>query len=145
MSEERKYAGCIVDSLLYEPPMSDEYRKMYEAFSKRQLWIDGNLVPGAFQMNTAWYVQAPEEPTMFAEHAHPGEELIGFFSSDPATRELDGELEVVIGGEEYKITKSTIVFIPSNVPHELRINKITKPVFHFSVVNTPTYDNSSYR
>ncbi len=140
-----KYRHLIVDELLYEPPMDPEYRKIYEKFSHRQLWIDGNLVPGAFQMNTAWYTEAPAKDPIFAEHEHESEEIIGFFSGDPNTRELDGELEVIIEGEHHKITKSTMIFVPSGLKHAIRVLKVTRPIFHFSVVTSQTYNNASYK
>ena len=47
------------------------------------LWIDGDVCPGAFQMNTAWHcAPAPRDP-IFTEHTHDYEELIGFYGSDP--------------------------------------------------------------
>lgn len=144
-SNQGKYGHLIVDELKYEPPMSPEYREIYNRFSHRQLWIDGNIVPGAFQMNTAWYVKTPEKDPIFEAHSHESEEIIGFFSSDPDSRELDSELEVIIDGESHIITRSALIFVPSGLPHSIRIHRIGKPIFHFSVVTGKTYNNSAYK
>ena len=141
---ENKYGYLIVSDLKYEPPMTPEYRKVYEKFSHRQLWIDGNIVPGAFQMNTAWYDNTPELDPIFAEHKHESEEIIGFFSGDPSTRELDGLIQVIIDGEAHDLTRSSMIFVPSGVPHAIRVLKVTRPIFHFSVVTSNTYNNASY-
>ena len=60
-----------------------EYQEMYKKFSQRILWIDDKLVPGAFQMNTAWWFKVPERDPVFLEHCHDDtSEIIGLFGSD---------------------------------------------------------------
>ena len=48
-----KYEHLILSDLQYEPPMSPDFGEIYRRFAKRVLWIDGDLVPGAFQMNVS--------------------------------------------------------------------------------------------
>lgn len=115
---------------------------MYEKFSKRILWIDVDVVPGAMQMNTAWYYAVPEKDPVFPGHCHPDDELIGFLSSDPKDpHNLDAEIEVEIDGERQLLTRSTLVFIPGGVPHiSMRILRVGRPVFHFSIVTEKNYE-----
>ncbi|MDR0489619.1 MAG: hypothetical protein LBH28_00015 [Oscillospiraceae bacterium] len=128
---------------LQEPPnmMDPDFRKIYEKFSKRILWIDGNVCPGAFQMNTAWYFAVPERDPIFAEHSHGYSELIGFYGSNPDDPyELGGVIEFTIGGEAHRLTRTSLMFVPSDIPHNpMRILEVNKPIFHFSVVMNPEY------
>ncbi len=144
-NESGKYAKYIVQDTVNGPTMDPDFKKIYEKFSHRICWIDGEKVPGAFQMNTAWYHSVPERCPIFGEHSHDGDELIGFFGSDPEHPEdLGGEIEFEIDGEAHLLTKSTIIFAPAGVPHNpMRILKVDRPIFHFSVVSTPMYDGTN--
>ena len=50
-----RYSHLIVTELKKEPEMTPEFRELYNSFARRILWIDDDVVPGAFQMNTSWY------------------------------------------------------------------------------------------
>ena len=101
MEQSSKYGHLILSELRYEPDMAPDFREIYRRFAERVLWIDGNLVPGAFQMNVSWYKGVPALDPIFAEHSHASAEIIGFFGSDPEDpHELHGEIRVVIDGEE---------------------------------------------
>lgn len=150
MSEikEGKYKRYYVQDLQYPSELSTpEFAAMYEKFSHRILWIDGNIVPGAMQMNTAWYYAVPEKDPVFPGHSHPDDEIIGFFSSDPDDPyNLDAEIEVEIDGERQLLTRSTLMFVPGGVPHmPLRILRVGRPVFHFSLVTGKNYDGGAYK
>ena len=129
------------------PGMDPEFKKIYDKFAHRILWMDGNVVPGAFQMNTAWYYAVPERDPVFPEHVHPEDELIGFFGSDPDDPyELHAEIEVAINGEKRLLTRSTMIFIPGNMPHmPMRILKVDRPVFHFSIMRGGEYNGAAYQ
>ena len=46
------------------PVMDPEFTRIYQGFAKRILWMDGDVVPGAFQMNTCWWYKANREQTL---------------------------------------------------------------------------------
>ena len=49
-------------------------------------------------------------------------------------------MEFWVGGEQHILTKSTMVYLPPNVPHcPLIINRVDKPIFHYSVVMNAIY------
>ena len=100
MEQNSKYADLIMSELQYEPDMAPDFREIYRRFAERVLWIDGNLVPGAFQMNVSWYKEVPALDPIFAEHRHDSAEIIGFFGSDPDDpHTLNGEVHVILDGE----------------------------------------------
>jgi hypothetical protein len=120
---------------------SPAFREMYNKFAKRILWMDSNVVEGAFQMNTAWYFAVPERDPVFEEHVHNYDEMIGFYGSNPADPyDLGAEMEVTVNGEVHKLTRTTLMFLPAGVPHmPLSIKRVDRPVFHFSIVMNPEY------
>ncbi len=144
-NNEGQTGKYIIQDLQYPESASPEFQAMYQRFSKRILWIDNDVCPGAFQMNTAWYYAVPEKDPIFDEHSHNSDELIGLFSGDPDNpSELDGEIIIKIDGQEHRITKSSLIFCPAGVKHQMRIIKVDRPIFHFSVVTSPNYDNAAY-
>ena len=140
--------GKYILQELHDPNMgTPEYQEMYKKFSRRILWIDNNVVPGAFQMNTAWYHDIPEKNPVFEEHVHEYDELIGFFGSNPDDPyDLGAELEVTIDGETHLLTKTSLIFCPAGMKHmPLKFNRIDRPIFHFSVVVGPEYNGAAYK
>lgn len=140
--------GKYILQELHDPNMgTPAFQEMYKKFSKRILWIDNNVVPGAFQMNTAWYHDIPEKNPVFEEHVHEYDELIGFFGSDPGNPyDLGAELEVTIDGETHILTRTSLIFCPAGMKHmPLKFNRIDRPIFHFSVVVGPEYNGAAYQ
>jgi hypothetical protein len=134
----RKY---IVQDLKDPNMGTPEFQAMYKKFANRILWIDNNVVEGAFQMNTAWYFAVPERDPVFDEHAHDYDELIGFYGSNPDDPyDLGARMEVTIDGDVHELTRTTMLFIPAGLPHmPLSIKQVDRPVFHFSIVMNPEY------
>ena len=144
--ENGRWGHLIVSELKKEPEMSPEFRELYNSFARRILWIDDEVVPGAFQMNTSWYCSVPQVDPVFAEHRHPSPEIIGFFGTDPANpNELNGEIGVDIDGEAHIIKRSSLIFIPPDLPHAIHIYKVDRPIFHFSVVTEGQYNGAAYK
>ena len=134
---------------LKDPNMgTPAFQAMYKKFSKRILWIDDNVVEGAFQMNTAWYFAVPEQDPVFDEHVHDYEEMIGFYGSNPDNPyDLGAEMTVTLDGENHLLTRTCLLFVPAGMPHmPLRITRVDRPVFHFSIVMNPEYSGTgAYR
>jgi hypothetical protein len=125
-----------------------EFRELYDRFAKRILWMDGNVCEGAFQMNTAWYFAVPDRDPIFDEHVHDYDELIGFYGSNPDDAyELNGVIEFSVNGEAHRLTRSTMIWVPSGATHNpMRVLAVSRPIFHFSVVMNPIYDGkATYR
>ena len=140
-------ASRYIVQTLQDPPFeSEEFKRIYDGFARRILWMDDRVVPGAFQMNTAWYFAVPEKDPIFEGHVHDADELIGFIGSNPDDPyDLGGEIEVTVDGETFTLTRSTLVFAPAGVPHmPLSIKRVDRPIFHFSVVMNQTYDGAAY-
>lgn len=146
-NNEGRTGRFIIQELAQPYTGTPEFQEIYRKFAKRILWIDDDVCPGAFQMNTAWYFAVPERDPIFDEHVHEYDELIGFFGSDPTDPyDLNVELEVTLDGETHRITRSSLIFCPKGMPHmPLRILRVDKPIFHFSIVMGPKYNGAAYK
>jgi hypothetical protein len=113
----------------------------YSRYATRILWMDDQVVEGAFHMNTAWYVKAAatleDRP-----HVHDTDEIIGFFGNDAADpHDLGGEVEIWLEDEKHVIDRSAMIFVPAGMVHcPLVINRVDRPIFHFTTVTGHRYD-----
>ena len=145
MNTDGQYGGYIVQTL-QTPKFDEEFQKFYATYANRLLWMDSKVVPGAFQMNTSWYMSASDVRPLLKheEHSHDFDEIIGFLGSDPENPyELGGEIEVGINGELHRLTKSSIIFLPAGIKHlPLSLLRVDRPILHFSVCMSPVYANT---
>ena len=122
------------------PPEKKAIEKDYNKYARRILWMDEHVVPGAFHMNTAWYLKAA--PTLEnVPHVHAEDEIIGFLGSNPDDpADLGGEIEIWIDGEQHIITRSAMVFVPGGLKHcPLILRRVDRPIFHYTVVPGKRY------
>jgi len=152
MNNGGKYGHLFMQELKLPSTHSGEALERYRRFGERVHWVDSNNMPGAFQMNTSWWYKPngqnrPEgaKGVSAQSHQHPYPEILGFYGSNPEDPyDLGGEIELWIDGECHILTKSTMVFLPPDVPHcPLRVNKVDRPIFHFSVVMNSLYTQVS--
>ncbi len=83
----------------------------------------------------------PEDVPGPKPHSHPFDELFTFFGSDPENPEdLGADIDFFLEDEPVKITKSSIFFVPAGMKHSpVDMNRMDKPVFHFSMGFTNSY------
>ena len=132
--EGSKYGKYIVTELV----VPEEKRKIetaYSRYARRILWMDENVVEGAFHMNTAWYLRAAET-LEDRPHVHDADEIIGFFGNDPDhPHDLGAEIEIWLEDEKHVITRSALLFVPAGMKHcPLILRRVDRPVFHFTTV-----------
>jgi quercetin dioxygenase-like cupin family protein len=136
VSDTSKY----IVTTLQEPEDKKKIAAEYAKFAKRILWLDENVVPGAFHMNTAWYLKpktAELEP-----HTHDTDEIIGFFGSNPDDPyDLGGEVEIWLEDDQHIITRTAMIFVPAGMKHcPLLLRRVDRPIFHFTTVTGGRYD-----
>ena len=129
-----KYGKYVVTDLVV-PEEKKKIEADYSKYAKRILWMDENVVEGAFHMNTAWYLK---EATTLEDkpHVHDADEIIGFFGNDPGNpHDLGGEIEIWLEDEKQVITKSALLFVPAGMKHcPLILKRVDRPIFHFTTV-----------
>ena len=151
MNAEGKNGNLVVQELILPASHSKpEVVAEYEKFAKRIHWLDSNVIPGAFQMNTSWYLKPntylidnpPVNGTNFLKsHKHDSNEIVAFYGINPDDpTDLGGEIIFYLDGEKHVLTKSTMMFIPAGMEHApLIITRVDRPIFHFSVVMEDVY------
>jgi hypothetical protein len=133
--------------IVTELQMPEFQRKIdpeYSEFATRILWLDDQVVEGAFHMNCSWYLKAAET---FADkpHVHDTDEIIGFFGSDPDNPyDLGGEVEIWLEDDKYVIDRSCMIFVPAGMRHcPLAVLRVDRPIFHFTTVTGHQYDRAT--
>ena len=161
-NSEGTYAKYVMQDLRLPPEhASPEAVAKYErgGAKKRIHWMDGNNTPGAWQLNTSWFLapnraillgsaDAPtEQNEEWHTHVHDVDEMLLFNGTDPENpTDLCGEIEMMIGDEIYIFTKSTLIFLPAGLKHTVPlINRVEKPIFHFSTVLSREYKLESVK
>jgi mannose-6-phosphate isomerase-like protein (cupin superfamily) len=107
--------------------------------------LDSSVLPGAFYVDFVWIWSG--SMTMAAEtHAHDWDEMIGLLGLPPSQenpREMDKGVSLKMGEDMYNLKKSSLVYVPKNVPHApIIFDKINKPVLCFTIGTAPKWTQS---
>lgn len=143
--DNTKYGKYIVRDLTYPKRFTPEFNAAYATWAKRILWLDDDVVEGAFQINCSWYCKPPEVKTGEAyAHIHDCDEIIGFFGSNyEKPYDLGAEIEFWIEDEPHIINSSALIFVPKGMKHcPLILKKVDRPIFHFSTVTSSHYTST---
>ncbi len=114
--------------------------------SGRILFLDNDIVPGAFYTECVWIAPPPPDaPKPTAEqlakfkaavkpHKHNFAEVLCFFGTNPDDiTDLDADIELWINDEKHLIHKSTMVYLPAGTMHcPLAFPRISIPIIHFT-------------
>jgi hypothetical protein len=134
-----KYGKYVVTDLKM-PEARRRIDEEYTRYATRILWMDSDVVPGAFHIKTSWFLAA-EAVLEDKSHTHTYDEIIGFFGNDAENPwDLGAEVEIWLEDEIQIITKSTLIFIPAGMVHcPMIVKRVDRPVFHFTVVPAGHY------
>lgn len=155
MEDKSKYGKNIITRLKQNIKEGPATTGRIEGAGKnkggRLLWLDNEVFPGAFYVETALSVpmknlKPEKEPKSVANpHTHDWDEVLGMFGTDPADPyNLFGEVEFWLGGEKHIITQSCLIYIPAGLEHcPLIYRKVEKPIFNFTTYQGKMYDQSN--
>jgi hypothetical protein len=140
-----KYSKYVVTELKV-PEEKKRIAADYAKYARRILWLDENVVAGAFHMNTSWYLK--ETTTLESlPHTHDTDEIIGFFGNsaqDPY--DLGGEVEIWLEDEKQILTRTCMIFVPAGMKHcPLILRRVDRPIFHFTVVTGGQYIKTDFK
>jgi hypothetical protein len=147
---EKKYAKYFVNKTC-TPFVSPVQIQMIEDQRKAgnflnlapQYYINDEKVKGSFFMMNAWTVSLCGIKPVKLElaHTHNYDEILGFMGSAVNdVTELGGEIEIWLEDEQYRITKSFMVFIPKGMKHcPIIIRKVDRPFLGYAVGLAGTY------
>jgi len=137
--DKSKYGKYIVTGAkadLNLPSFRHETTEESGGNSTRLIYLDAEVVPGAFYSECAWFWSASGPGRVEAEaHTHSFDELIAFFGTKrEAPRDLCGEIELWLENEKHVITKSFVAVIPAGMKHcPLIVRRVDRPIFHFTI------------
>jgi hypothetical protein len=97
--------------------------------------MNSTRLEGAPYMDFVWLWKGSSKDYVESEHIHNFDEFIGFLGTrgpkDPDS--LGGEIELWLGGEKYKLTRSCLIFVPKGLKHcPVRFTRIDSPILFFS-------------
>ena len=108
----------------------------------RVFYLDNSIIPGAFYMECVWVMPRPADAPPLPggrkvgtePHTHDYDEVIAFIGTDHDNPyDLGAEVELGLGDEIHKITKTSLVFIPAGLKHgPLTFLKVYRPVYHYT-------------
>ena len=152
---EGKYGKYIMQQLILPAVhATPEAVADYTALGRKRIhWVDGNNMPGAFQLNPSWYLAHNREMQLdpnaktntypkWQPHVHDVDEMLCFYGSNPDDPyNLNGEIEIILGDESHILTKSSLIFVPAGLSHTPPlVNRVDRPIFHFSMVLNSEYN-----
>jgi hypothetical protein len=140
--EEVKHSKYIITEPkqnIYVPPWAGS---LSPNRSTRVMYLDSEVIKGAFYVECCWFWPTDEEDTSSPEpHKHDFDEVLAFYGTnwdDP--KDLGAEIELWIDGEKNVMNQSFVAFIPAGTVHcPLKFLKITRPVFHFATGQGKSY------
>jgi len=136
---ESAYAKYIVTQLKLPDSVSNAAPDP-EKYRQRILYLDNEVVEGAFYFSSGWYFKATDIQQAEA-HTHDFDEVVAFFGTNPENpSDLCGEIEFWLGGEKHMIDKSCLIFVPSGMSHcPYWVRRVDRPIIHFSTAPHGAY------
>jgi len=138
---DRKYEKYILTDLkLPEETKEKDKAMQYGSRATRILWLEDEIMQGAFSVICSWYWKATETEGS-PSHVHDFDEVVGFLGSDPQNpHDLGGEVEFWLEDEKYMLTKSCLIFAPKGMRHcPLRVVKVDRPILFLAISLTDKY------
>ena len=140
MDNGGEYGKYIIQHVHVPSYFTEHDRQNFDSFAKRIIYMDSEVVPGAFMMGASWYYR-PIPDGGPGEHTHAFPEILGFYSGDPDDPDdLGAEIEFSIEGEKHLLTKSSLIFMPAGMKHlPMTIKNVRRPFLHFGVCLNSEY------
>ncbi|MGD0779566.1 MAG: hypothetical protein ABR954_02110 [Dehalococcoidales bacterium] len=140
------------------------YRDGYRLGLEHVIWMDNEVLPGAFYGEYTWQwpgtmkdqmkmprmvmpelvtpelVKSGKVPGIMP-HSHPFIEIFSYMGTnidDPS--DLGGEIEFWLEDEKFTLTKSFMIYIPANMEHcPLVFRRFDRPMFHLTLGSGDKY------
>ncbi len=138
---ERKYEKYILTDLkLPQGAREWDEENQYDERATRILWLEDEILKGAFSVICSWYWKATEKEGS-PSHVHDFDEVVGFLGSDPQNpHDLGGEVEFWLEDEKYMLTKSCLIYAPKGLRHcPLRVTRVDRPFMFLAISLTAKY------
>jgi len=119
----------------YEKYVISEPRRVFRTFDTKtnypfEIYLNNEIVPGCNTFSDIyWRKEIPDINPVIPRHKHDTPMLL-FFVGEPGSFEV----EVPLDDEVYKITKTTLIWVPPGVEHSVDYKRIDNVVCEIGVV-----------
>lgn len=122
-----KYARFVID----EPIITEDYK--YHGKPKEspfRIYMSDELVPEATAFaDVFWRTKLPDPNPTCEIHGHPVPQLLMFVGEEGSF-----EVEVPLDDELYVISRTTVIWIPAGVAHNVKYNRIDAPMMETGIL-----------
>ncbi len=137
MAESSKYGKYFISNPKVECVAYHPTKKTVTGVTfPDEIFLDSDLIKESpMIIDIGWRFEIPDPDPVEWEHSHDFDEALCFIGTDPENpRDLGGEIEFEIDGEKHTFDKTTVVYIPKNLPHCPFIHKRVDRPFLLVVV-----------
>lgn len=146
MSEPSKYGKYIISNPKVECVAYHPTKKMVTGVTfPDEIFLDSDLVKESpMIIDIGWRFEIPDPDPVEWEHSHDFDEALCFIGTDPENpQDLGGEIEFEIDGEKHTFNKTTVIYIPKDLPHCPFIHKrVDRPFLLVVVGLAPKYPSA---
>jgi mannose-6-phosphate isomerase-like protein (cupin superfamily) len=122
----RKYERFVIQN----PIITEEYLYHGKPEEPFRIYMSSDLVPEANAFaDVFWRTVLPTPNPTCELHAHPYPQLLMFVGEEGSF-----EVEVPLNDEMYVITKTTVIWIPPGVIHNVKYNRIDRPMMESGIL-----------
>jgi hypothetical protein len=138
-----RYARYIITEPISHVPMNTKNISPPKETAKAShiVSLDDNVIKGAFYVDFVW-IWSGNLIMAANTHVHDWDEMIGLvgYPDKKNPRAIDKGMSVKMGEDMYHMEKSSLIYVPKNVPHAPIIFKdIKKPVLCFTIGTAPKW------
>ena len=144
--------GVVMPGFKGDQQIGQGYRDGYRMGLEHVIWMDADVIPEAIYAECTWQwpstmkdqrprvitpvmIKNMKDAPGITPHSHPFVELFCYFGTnidDPG--DLGGEIEFWLEDEEFRLTRSFMVYIPANMKHcPLIFHRMDAPMFHLTL------------
>lgn len=118
-----------------------EMLKHNTSYTSLSVYVDDEVVPGAYYFMGNWILKPPPGGAPPEEHRHDFDEYLGFLGTNPDdVFDLGGEIELWLGGEKHIITETCTIFVPAGLPHApIYFRRVDRPIWYWATGPTGRY------
>ncbi|OLC15406.1 MAG: hypothetical protein AUH29_07870 [Candidatus Rokubacteria bacterium 13_1_40CM_69_27] len=136
MMKRKTGTGKYQRYIVQDPKIITSYK--YHPFEQEpfQIYMSGEQVPEATAFaDVFWRTKLPTPNPTCEIHAHPAPQIL-MFVGEAGTFEV----EVPLNDEVYVFDRTTVIWIPAGVRHNVHYLRIDAPMMESGILLQPTYE-----
>ena len=135
------------DPRLDDPSFRHETPLQLDGVRRDIIYLDEEVAPAFFYNEYMWHmpgaavIQSEAELASAAPHTSPYDKVISFVGSNPDNLyDLGGNVEVVLNGQVFDLTRCFAVYIPAGMVHSVTVKKVDRPIWQYVLGHGKRYE-----